>query len=47
MLVVAFGSPVAMSLPIATALLAVLVGSSLIGIRSGLIAVPTSTASSG
>ena len=39
-LLVAFGSVVATSLPIVTALTAILIGSSIIGILSGLIAVP-------
>jgi putative drug exporter of the RND superfamily len=39
-LAVAFGSLVAMSLPIATALLGIVVGSSAIGIMSGFVAVP-------
>ncbi|MET0526327.1 MAG: MMPL family transporter [Nocardioides sp.] len=42
-LAVAFGSLVAMSLPIVTALMAIVVGSSAIGIMSGLVAVPEIT----
>jgi putative drug exporter of the RND superfamily len=42
-LAIAFGSLVAMSLPIATALVAIVVGSSAIGIMSGLVAVPEIT----
>ena len=42
-LAIAFGSLVAMSLPIATALMAIAVGSSAIGIMSGLVAVPKIT----
>ena len=42
-LAIAFGSLVAMSLPIATALMAIVVGSSAIGIMSGLVAVPKIT----
>ena len=42
-LAIAFGSLVAMSLPIATALMAIVVGSSAIGIMSGLVAVPEIT----
>jgi putative drug exporter of the RND superfamily len=42
-LAVAFGSLVAMSLPIVTALMAIVVGSSAIGIMSGLVDVPSIT----
>src|SRR4051812_33157352 len=42
-LAVAFGSLVAMSLPIVTALLALVIGSSAIGIMSGLVPVPSIT----
>jgi RND superfamily putative drug exporter len=42
-LAIAFGSLVAMSLPIVTALMAILIGSSTIGILSGLVAVPKIT----
>jgi RND superfamily putative drug exporter len=42
-LAVAFGSLVAMSLPIVTALIAIAVGSSAIGIMSGIISVPSIT----
>ncbi len=42
-LAIAFGSLIAMSLPIATALMAIVVGSSAIGIMSGLVAVPKIT----
>jgi len=43
-LAVAFGSLVAMSLPIVTALVAIVIGSSAIGIMSGVVAVPQVTA---
>jgi putative drug exporter of the RND superfamily len=42
-LAIAFGSLVAMSLPIATALIAIVVGSSAIGVMAGLVAVPKVT----
>jgi len=42
-LAIAFGSLIAMSLPIATALMAIAVGSSAIGIMSGFVAVPEIT----
>jgi len=42
-LAIAFGSLIAMSLPIASALLAILIGSSTIGVMSGFVAVPKIT----
>ena len=45
-LAIAFGSLVAMSLPIVAALMAIVIGSSTIGILSGLVPVPRSPASS-